>query len=75
MLNSPPSPLYVAPANFFFTSSSFPSSISPSVLASGSEGRANPERRQSEPRVEAFRENESEIGHFPTVFECKDSAE
>ena len=33
------------------------------------------ERTQSEGRVEALRENESEIGHFPTVFECKDSAE
>ncbi len=32
-------------------------------------------RRQSEGRVETHRENESEIGHFPTVFECKDSAE
>ena len=38
-------------------------------------GRANPKRTQSEGRVEALRENESEIGHFPTVFECKDSAE
>ncbi len=44
-------------------------------FASGSEARANPERRQSEGRVEAHRENESEIGHFPTVFECKDSAD
>ena len=25
--------------------------------------------------MEALCENESEIGHFPTVFECKDSAE
>ena len=42
---------------------------------SQSGGRANPERRQSEGRVEALRENESEIGHFPTVSKCKDSAE
>ena len=33
------------------------------------------ERTQSEGRVETLRENESEIGHSPTVFECKDSAE
>ena len=33
------------------------------------------ERTQSEGRVEELRENESEIGHFPTVFECKDSAD
>ena len=34
-----------------------------------------PERTQSEGRAKALCENESEIGHFPTVFECKDSAE
>ena len=44
-------------------------------FASGSEARVEAERTQSEGRVEALRENESEIGHFPTVSKCKDSAE
>ena len=44
-----------------------------SNLRSGA--RAKAERTQSEGRVEALCENECEIGHFPTVFECKDSAE
>ena len=32
-------------------------------------------RTQSEGMAKALRENESEIGHFPSVSECKDSAE
>ena len=44
-----------------------------SNLRSGA--RAKAERTQSEGRVGALCENESEIGHFPIVFECKDSTE
>ena len=45
-----------------------PSLLSPSSLRLR-------KRRQNEGIAKALRENWSETGHFPTVFECKDSAE